>query len=199
MTPRAGDVHGLRDQRRDDGNLGRAHPVAAGPPRDLEGDARVVPAVHGRGRARLDAADRPHPRRPLERLGDARRHADLLPDVAAAAAGDEPDHARRDPVRLRGERRGDGRLDERARRRRRTRAGQADHVVAARWLERRRLPLGGSGRDRRRGGSRPAAGEPARRGCALGGRAVDHQAAGEGIGPFRGGERVRAGPRGPCS
>ena len=166
--------------------------MAAGPSRDFEDDARVVPAVHGRGRARFDAADRPYPRRPLERLGDARRHADLLPDVAAAAAGDEPDHARRDPVRLRGERRGDGCLDERTRRRSRTRAGQTDHVVAAWWLERGRVPLGGSGRDCSRGGSRPAAGEPVRRGCAVGGRAVDHWAAGERIGPFRSGEQVRA-------
>ena len=134
-----GHVLGLRHQRRDDRNLDRAHPVAAGPPRRLEGDARAVPAVHGRRRADLDAADRPHPRPPLERLGDTCRHARLLPDAAAAAAGDEPVHARRDPVRVRGEQRRDGRLDERARRRRRARAAEADHVVAARRLERRRL------------------------------------------------------------
>ena len=103
----------------------------------------LVPAVHGRGRTRLDAADRPHPRRPLERIGDTRRHADLLPDAAAAAAGDEPVHARRDPVRVRGEQRRDGRCHERARRRRRAPAAEADHVVAARRLERRRLRSAG--------------------------------------------------------
>ena len=181
-----GHVFGLLRQRRDDRNLGRAHPVVTGPPRRLEGDDRPLPAVHRRRRARLDAADRPHPRPPLERLRDTRHNADLLSDAAAAAAGDERVHARCDPVRVRSEQRCDGRLHERARRRRRARAVEADHVFAARRLEPRRLRVRGPGRGRHGGGNRPATGEPARRRGALAGGPVDHPPPGERIGPVRG-------------
>ena len=97
-------------------------------------------AVHGRRRADRDAAHRARSSTARSSASrHPRRHARLLPAAAAPAAGAQPGRARRDPVRLRRGQRRDGRLDERARRRRRARPRQADHVLAARGLERRRL------------------------------------------------------------
>ena len=108
------------------------------------------------GRARLDAAHRPHPRPPpsasVTRAGDAR----LLPDAAAAAACDEPVSCSAAILFVFGASNGamDVSMNAHGVALQRS-ARPADHVVAPRRLERRRLRRRRTGRSRRRRGVDP--------------------------------------------
>ncbi len=82
-----------------------------------------------------------------------------LPLLAAAAVRADAGVPRAGARAVRRRQRGDGRVDERARRRGRAHAPAADHVVAARGLELRR-----PGRVGRRGAGRGARARPAHRG-----------------------------------
>ena len=152
--------------------MDRADPVRAGPVRPREEHARADPAGDVDRRHLRDAADGSGDRPPRQRALDAPRRDRALPRRAAAAARARAVAAADRAAGARRGERDDGRVDERPRRVARGGSRAADHVLAARGVELRRLRRRGRGGRRDGAGRRPARAERRR------GRGAARRAAG---------------------